>query len=227
MRRTALLVGGALGVVAFGGCAETPAGVSNLGLNLIQMSMTMKSAVDPNAYYLFMLNTVANNSAGPTVLAADTPFLGNGLATGSYDYYVEYHQGQFELFMGEPESQGVTPTPAQALGVPYSYNDSSSVGTLSCTLTTGQINPAGNPALTQVEMNFITVNEIVLPGDVPATPRQSCGVGSDGTQFLTLLLQNGNQIVDNGIPIETTYGGQPISPAYQIVNFSANYQTGS
>jgi hypothetical protein len=230
VRRLARIGLGLAALLALGGCGMVPAGVASTPSQLLYMRMTMRGAVDENAYYLFVINTAANSSEGPEVIAANTSYLGNGLATGYYTHYVMYHQGIFELYRDEPAQQGVTPPAPTALGQPWAYDDSNAAsGTLTCTLDTSVLKPSTtSAALQQIELNFITDNEIVLPGAAPSVPRQSDGLGPDGTTFLVVQLENGIVINNNGIAVAGgLFGGVPLSPAYDITDFNVTVESGS
>lgn len=209
------------------GCARTPGGVG-VSRRLVDMRMTMRGPLDPNAYYLFVIDTNSRAADGPRVLAPLTPFLGNGRATGSYTHYVEYHQGRFELFRDQPEQQGVTPPPREALGRPFSVAADEPGGTLSLTLDLNQIKPADGPVPGQLEVNFITVNRIVLPGEIPPEPRQSDGLGIDGNQFLVLRLQNGLQVTNDGLEgTGEVFGGRTLDAAYDLAVFFVAVRDGT
>jgi hypothetical protein len=231
MKGTHLTVGLALGLAALwlaSGCAQFPANVVIGGRRLLTMQLTLRGAADPNAYYLFVIDT-GTSGDGPRVLAPLTPFLGNGRATGSYTHYVEYHQGRFELFRDQPEQVGVSQPPRVALGQPFSYNDSSSSGTLRCALDLAQLKTnTSDPDPQQIKLNLITVNEIVLPGDVPPVPRQTDGFGPDGNSYLIVRLLNGVRI-DNSTLIEgssESYEGRPLDAAYDLVDFAVEVGQG-
>lgn len=216
-----------LGLLATG-CARTPGGVV-VNRRLIDLRLTLRGTPDPNGYYLFVIDSNGRGTDGPRVLAPLTPFLGNGRATGSYTHYVEFHQGRFELFRDQPEAPGVTPPPRVALGAPFAYDASSSSGTLSCTLDLNQLRASAGAALpSQLEVNFITVNRIVLPGEVPPEPRQSDGLGLDGANYLVARLQNGLVINNDGVETSgEVFGGQALAAAYDLVDFRLAVRDGN
>jgi len=151
-----------------GGCAQFPAAGTGGGQarQLLDMRLTVRGSIDPNAYYLFVIDTDGRDSDGPEVIAPFTEFLGNGRATGSYAFYVEYHLGLFELFRDQPEQDGTIVPPRQALGEPFFTDSTSSAGTLQCSVDLATLRDnANDPNPTQLEVNFITVNEIVCPRD--------------------------------------------------------------
>lgn len=226
--RRALLA--ALLLLGCTGCAQVPAGYSSGTRHLLTMSMTMRGPIDPNAYYLFVIDTSTTSVDGPQVIAPNTLFLGNGRATGSYTHYVEYHLGRFELYRDQPEQQGVTPPLRTDLGQPFRYDSTSFANTLSCSLDLSQLKTLStDPDLTQVKLNFITVNELVLPGQTPPVPRQSDGLGPDGTNYLLARLQTGNHF-DNSNAIETTgesVFGQAFDPAYDLADFRVDVTQGN
>ncbi|MBI2299120.1 MAG: hypothetical protein HYU66_09305 [Armatimonadetes bacterium] len=233
MRRLAAVVLLAAGWL-LGGCAAIPAGVQGALRQLLDLRMTVRGAVDENAYYLFVLDTNGRDSEGPEVIAPLTNFLGNGRATGVYQHYVEYHQGQFELFRDQPEQEGQVVPPRVALGQPFSFDSGSSQGTLRCSLDLNKVEAQGglktnaaDPDIQQIEINFITVNEIVLPGSLPPTPRQSDGLGTDGTNFITFRVNNGLVIGNTGLeqPGEF-FGGQQLDAAYDLVDFRIEIRQG-
>ncbi|MBI5830720.1 MAG: hypothetical protein HZB16_00230 [Armatimonadetes bacterium] len=226
--RTAFLGALMVGAALVCGCAKYP-GDAVVTRRLLDMRMTLRGVPDVNAYYLFVLDTNGRGADGPQVIAPLTPFLGNGRATGAYTYYVEYHQGRFELFRDQPEVQGVTPPPREALGEPFAFDDSSSSGSLRCTLDLTQLRPVStDPSPTQVELNLITVNEIVLPGETPPVPRQSDGLGADGNTFLVLRMENGLQVNNNGTEgAGEVFGGRQLDAAYDIVDFSVAVRDGN
>ena len=210
------------------GCAKYPGGTL-VTRRLLDLRMTLRGVPDPNAYYLFVIDTNGRGGDGPQVIAPLTSFLGNGRATGSYTHYVEYHQGRFELFKDQPEEEGVTPPPREALGDPFAFDDSSSSGSLSCTLDLTQLRQnTTDPSPTQLEVTFITVNETVLPGETPPVPRQSDGLGLDGNTFLVLRMENGLVVTNTGIEgTGEVFGGQQLDAAYDIADFSAAVRDGS
>lgn len=227
MRRPAAVVLLAAGWL-LGGCAAIPAGVQGAVRQLLDLRMTVRGAVDENAYYLFVLDTNGRDSEGPEVIAPLTNFLGNGRATGVYQRYVEYHQGQFELFRDQPEQEGQVVPPRVALGQPFSFDAGSSQGTLRCSLDMNQLKDNVNdPAIQQIEINFITINEIVLPGSLPPTPRQSDGLGNDGTNFISFRVNNGLVIGNTGLeqPGEF-FGGQQLDAAYDLADFRIEIRQG-
>jgi len=226
--RTSLVGSMLLGALLTCGCAKFPGG-SVITRRLVDLRMTLRGTPDPQAYYLFVVDTNGRGGDGPQVLAALTPFLGNGRATGSYTYYVEYHQGRFELFRDQPEVEGVTPPPREALGEPFAFDDSSSSGSLSCTLDLADLREnSSDPEPTQLEANFITANEIVLPGETPPVPRQSDGLGVEGNTFLVLRMENGLQVLNNGIEgAGEVFGGRQLDEAYDVVDFRVDVREGN
>ncbi|MCC7493839.1 MAG: hypothetical protein IT204_15900 [Fimbriimonadaceae bacterium] len=213
-----------------GGCAKFPAGLSGgEARQLLDLRLTLRAAVDENAYYLFGIDINGRDGDGPEVIAPFTEFLGNGRATGSYTHYVEYHQRQFELFRDQPEQQGTTVPPRTALGPPIFFDSTSSAGTLSCSVDLAQLRlNAADPNPTQLELNFITVNQIVLPGEIPLTPRQSDGFGTLGTTFLSIRAENGLVINNDGIESGgELFGGQQLDGAYDLTDFRIAIRQGS
>lgn len=216
---------------SLGGCAKFPAtgDIGEVPRQLLDMRLTVRGAIDDQAYYLFVIDTNERDSDGPEIIAPFTEFLGNGRATGSYTHYVEYHLGRFELFRDQPEQEGVTPPPRTALGQPFFFDSTSSTGTLSCSVDMEDLkaNPA-DPDLPQLELNFITVNKIVLPGEIPIDPRQTDGLGTQGTRFITFRVQNGLIIENNGTeePGEV-FEGQQLDPAYDLTDFRIGIRSGS
>lgn len=225
LRAALLLLAGAL----LGGCAKFPAtGVTGGGRQLLDLRLTVRGGIDPNGYYLFVIDTDGRDSDGPEVIAPFTEFLGNGRATGSYTYYVEYHLGLFELFRDQPEQEGTTVPPREALGEPFFTDSTSSAGTLQCSVDLSTLRDnANDPNPTQLELNFITVNEIVLPGEIPIVPRVSDGFGTVGTQYLSLQVENGLIIDNNGIESAgEVFENQQVPPEYDLVDFRIGIREG-
>lgn len=222
---------GLVGVLALlAGCAQFPGGIEGgEPRQLLDLQMTVRGAIDPNGYYLFVIDTNGRNSDGPEVIAPYTEYLGNGRATGSYQNYVEYHLGQFELFRDQPELPGQVVPPREALGVPFFTDSTSSAGTLRCSidLATLLAHP-DDPLPTQLEVNFITVNQIVLPGELPVIPRATDGLGLIGTQYLSFQVQSGQVIQNDGIESSgELFEGQQIPPDYDLVDFRIAIREGS
>lgn len=214
--------------LALAGCAKFPeTGVGRTRL-LLDLRMTVRGEIDDNAYYLFVIDTNERDTDGPEIIAPLTEFLGNGRATGSYTHYVEYHQGRFEVFKDRPEQQGTTVPPREALGPPFFSNASPSAGILTCTVDLSTLKSnVTDPDFTQVELNFITVNRIVLPGEVPIEPRQTDGIGRLGTTFLVVRIQNGLIVENNGL--ETTgevFEGRQLEAAYDLSDFRVEVRRG-
>lgn len=230
MKRFRRLLLAALLVASLGGCAKfQPAGVIDLPRQLLDMRMTVRGAIDDQAYYLFVIDTNERDSDGPEIIAPYTEFLGNGRATGSYTHYVEYHLGRFELFRDQPEQEGVTPPPRTALGQPFFFDSTSSSGTLSCSVDMDELKANSADAdIPQLEVNFITVNKIVLPGEIPIDPRQTDGVGTQGTRFISFRVQNG-LVIDNTGSEEPgeVFEGQQLDPAYDLTDFRISVRSGS
>lgn len=229
MKRLVTCAVGLFGVLLCG-CAQYPADLTAGGPQLlIDLRLTVRGAIDNNAYYLFVIDTNGNSTNGPEVIAPLTQYLGNGRATGSYTHYVEYHQNQFELFQDQPEMEGQTVPPRQALGQPFYYDSTSSSGTLNCTLAMSQLKTSANdPDFTELEINLITVNEIVLPGEIPVIPRQTDGIGALGNNFLAVRIENGLIIRNDGL--ESTgevIDGQQLDPAYDLSDFRVEIRRGS
>lgn len=213
-----------------GGCAQFPAAVAGgTARQLLDMRMTVRGGIDPNAYYLFVIDTDGRDSDGPEVIAPFTEFLGNGRATGSYTYYVEYHLGLFELFRDQPEQEGTTVPPREALGEPFFTDSTSSAGTLQCSVDLSTLRDnANDPNPTQLELNFITVNEIVLPGEIPVIPRASDGFGPQGTRYVALRVENGLIIENNGIESAgEVFENQQLPQEYDLVDFRIGIREGS
>ncbi len=212
-------------------CAKFPATPSVGGeRQLLDMRMTLRGPIDQNAYYLFVLDSNARDADGPEIIAPFTTFLGNGRATGAYNHYVEFHLGRFELFRDQPEQEGQIVPPREALGQPFFYDSTSSSGTLSCSIDLSTIRADPNdPNAEQLEINFITVNQIVLPGEVPIEPRQTDGFGKVGTSFLTLRVENGLTVDNtNGIePSGETFEGNQLEAAYDLVDFQIRIRSGN
>lgn len=216
------------------GCAQFPegAGGGDGPRVLLDMRMTLRGELDETAYYLFVidLNDEAGDDEtdGPEVIAPRTEFLGNGRATGEYDHYVEYHLGQFEVFADQPEKQGQQRPPRTALGPPFFFDAEPQTGVISATVDLMRLLPEGGTLPSTIEVNLITVNQILLPGEVPIEPRQTDGFGRLGTDFLSLRPENGLVINNEGIEAAgEIIEGRPLDPAYDIIDFRIAIRTGS
>lgn len=212
------------------GCAKFPEAGGGGGVRrLLDLALTVRGTVDENAYYLFAIDTDGRDADGPEIIAPRTQFLGNGRATGSYTHYVEYHLGTFELFRDQPEQQGQVTPPREALGPPFFSDSTSSSGTLKITLDLDQLKANTNdPDPAQLEVNLITVNQIVLPGEVPLEPRQTDGLGVLGTDYLSVRLQNGLVVTNEGIEAPgELFEGTQLEPAYDLVDFRLAVREGS
>ncbi len=212
------------------GCAKFPAtGGGGTPRMLIDMRMTLRGAVDENAYYLFVIDTSGRDAKGPVIIAPYTQYTGNGRATGAYTHYVEYHLGRFDVFKDQPEEAGVTPPARTVIGQPFRSDSTSSTGVLRCWIDQDQLKlTAGQADLTQISLNLITVNEIVTAGSLPPVPRQTDGLGTDGNTFLVIRLQNGTIIENNGIESTgETFEGKSLSAEYDIADFRVAVVSGS
>lgn len=216
--------------LALGGCAKFPAALDGDGARrLLDLRMTVRGAIDENAYYLFVIDTDGRDTDGPEIIAPRTEFLGNGRATGSYTHYVEYHLGRFELFRDQPEVEGQVNPPREALGPPFSSDATSSAGSLLVTIDLDQLKPnANDPDLTDIEVNFITVNQIVLPGELPILPRQTDGIGLLGTDYLAIRLENGLVITNDGLEgTGELFENQQLEAPYDLADFRVAVREGS
>ena len=81
---------------------------------------------------------------------------------------------------------------------------------------------------TQLKINMITVNRILLPGEVSTVVRQSDGLGTDGTNYLIVQMQAGTVIQNTGIEAAgEIFEGQQLTPAFDLVDFQIAVKQGS
>jgi hypothetical protein len=193
-----LLVG-----LAATGCARYPTEIIGQQYNLLIMDLTVSGDINPNYYYYWAIDTTAGDEGPLPVIQG--PFFGNGWGTGSITHYVEFTNNQFRVFRFDPEMEPQENTEPQEinvveLGPPYNSFQRADGLRVELDLDTLKKDPA-DPPLRSVHLNFITVNVLVLPGDLPPADRAYDGLGPTGNNYLR------NVSLQEERPISNAQGG--------------------
>lgn len=137
--RTGLVGAGILlglaGLLVLGGCARG-GGQSVVPSTVMDVTLTYAGPINDAYYYFIPIDTDNDISDGPIPVASG-PYWGNGWGAGSYSYYVEYHQGAYQLYR-----QVVSADFRQAGG--------------------GIIGATGNPVKTDTGTTTLTVGAVTL-----------------------------------------------------------------
>jgi len=93
------LVGLALAIATLvGGCARGGEGQGPVVPNrVMDLILTFAAPIRDEFYYFIALDADDDVNDGPIPVASG-PYWGNGWGTGSMTHYIEYHQGQYQLF---------------------------------------------------------------------------------------------------------------------------------
>jgi hypothetical protein len=183
-----LLVG-----LAATGCARYPAEIIGQQYNLLIMDLTVSGDINPNYYYYWAIDTAAGDTGPLPVIQG--PFFGNGWGTGAITHYVEFTNNQFRVFRFEP---GTEPQENKVieLGPPYDSARQADGLRVELDLDTLKANPA-DPPPRSVHLNFITVNVLVLAGDLPTADRAYDGLGPTGNNYLRSVSLQEERVIAN------------------------------
>jgi hypothetical protein len=185
-----------LSVALLAGCARTPPGVSTSGQTLVTFEVQVQGQIvagDPNAYYYIVLDTDNNPATGPVPVVA-RPW-GNGYATGSYSYYVLYHNGVFGVY----ESTDANHTTSTYIGRPLQAGITTTNrpnDTLFVQLDRSQIAGA-NPDVSALDVNVISTNVVPLDPQEIVT-KVVDGLGVSGNAYVTIPLTY-TTVYNNGV----------------------------
>lgn len=105
--RIALCIMGLGVIVALGGCAY---GGGPTGPEVVvDFQMRMAGPINESFYYFIPIDTDGDLGVDGPVPVAAGPNWGNGWGTGSFSHYVEYHQGQYNVYRTNVQVRLVTP----------------------------------------------------------------------------------------------------------------------
>src|SRR3972149_5403427 len=65
---------------------------------VVDITLRVAGTIRDNFYYFVAFDTDNDNGADFPVPVAAGPYWGNGWGTGAITYYLEYHNGQYNLF---------------------------------------------------------------------------------------------------------------------------------
>lgn len=180
----------AVGLLATG-CARYPPEAIVQQFNLLIMDFSVAGKINPDYYYYWAIDTAGRSDSGPLPVIQG-PFFGNGWGTGSITHYVEFHHNQFRVFRfrSEPEKNEV-----QELGPPYNSALRGDGLRVELDLETLRGNDGTLPR--SVNLNFITVNLLVLAGDIPPADRAYDGLGPTGNNYLRSVSLQEERVISN------------------------------
>lgn len=204
------------------GCARFPPEGEVTARDLLIVEMRTAEPIDPNFYYYVAIDTNGDPADGPLPVVAG-PYFGNGWGTGSFTHFVEYHGGVFDFLRGGPDNR----PPPVSLGPPFLREGPSPEAPnrlrIGIDLETLRPSPA-SPLPTQVEVNLITVNRLVLPGDVAPPDRAFDGLGETGNIYLSVGTTVERVRTNRTDPIEPQ-GDTPVG-AIDIVDWTIEVRKG-
>ena len=188
-------------VVALSGCAYGGGGVVTPAV-VVDFTVRLAAAVNDGFYYFIPIDADGDfGQDGPVPVAAG-PFWGNGWGTGSLTHYVEYHQGQYNVYQVNREAR---------LRVPGG----------------GITAVAGNPTGTSVGTSALTVQSVSLGAvTVSGTGMVASATNNSLQAAGTLALQTdaAGEVVAGSVSFTPAVsGGRPLTAPEQavIANLSA------
>lgn len=188
-------------VIALGGCARsgstTPIGPSVV----VDFSAQFAGPINDACYYFIPINTSGDfGQSGPIPVAAG-PYWENGWGTGAFSHYIEYHQGQYNVY-----KTTVQPTLRTAGG--------------------GITDVSGVPTTTAVGTSVLTVGSlsfgaVTVAGSGMIVSATNTGFQAAGT--LSLATDAAGHVVAGSASFTPGgSGGRSLTPAEQVVLTTLN-----
>jgi len=213
--------------IVWSGCAKYPPEPESLSRRLLTMDLWFAGEVNPDYYYYWAIDTNGDPGDGPLPIASG-PFFGNGWGTGAFTYYVEFHNNLYRFFRGRPDNQPGQDQDLgwqfQAVGLPTAENPNRLWVRIPLqTLREKETDPLPK----YLDLNFITVNLIVLPGDLPPADRDFDGLGLSGNAYIRELDTRTDTTIANnplGASYETEGDVSPEFRALDLVNWRVEIQ---
>jgi hypothetical protein len=173
------------------GCANTPAGVSQMPPRQLVLELTVAGRIQPNFQYYFAMDFEGDQSKGPLPVVG--PPWGNGWGTGAITHYVVVRGNQAQVFRIVPNSNLLQ---SESLGRPFDFQPPSPAfpGHVSVTLDTDTLVPP-DTQLAMFNYNIITTDITPLDPQFPG-PKLVDAFGATGNQFVQIVLSQ-NRIFAN------------------------------
>lgn len=207
-------------VVAASGCArgpnevETPGAPSAPGVNRLTVLWKMDAAVNDSYYYFVAFDSDGNQATGPLPVIS-SPW-GNGWGTGTFNLFVEYHGGVYGVYTHAVNPDG---TPNDTfVNRPFSSIPPAGSNQMQFTLDMDSYFGAD---LRQLEVNFITTNELILDPNISIRKIYDA-LGPTGNDYVSIQTQS-NVTFSNSDPLVSREVAGDVAgefPAIDIVDWA-------
>jgi len=181
------------------GCARYPTTEipNTVPSRTLVSQITVQGVINPAYYYFFALNVGTDPSHGPVPLVTSQALANEWGILSGYGpndpvlippFYVMYHNGSFQQYRaGAP------------IGPPYIGRVSQDRKTLYVEVDVSLITATGQPAATNVQINWITTNTIIpSPADV-GTTKIFDGFGYYGNDYLDTVPLDTARVWQSGV----------------------------